>query len=207
MRVWWNGIHIRLKIWRLIDWGFKSLHSYQYGYSIMDNTVGFYPTNVGSIPACRTRVWAGSLMVKQSTHNRLSGSSILSQPTKVWDDRKWLRIIKWQILMSVSPPYAPMDKLGKSSLSKGEMLWVRISLGVPSYVGGTSWTGTGLQTHGSRFDSCHLLHNHAKLRGLQISLYFHRWLIYNNCSWIRKRSEKICKIVKNIALLWFNVQV
>ena len=47
----------------------------------MDNTVGFYPTNVGSIPACRTSCWAGSLMVKQSTHNRLSGSSILSLPT------------------------------------------------------------------------------------------------------------------------------
>ena len=37
-----------------------------YGISIMDNTVGFYPTNVGSIPACRTRVmwvcteWLGS---------------------------------------------------------------------------------------------------------------------------------------------------
>ena len=48
-------------------------------YSITDNAVGFYPTNVGSIPACRTR-----------------------------------------------------------------------------YVSGASWTGTGLQTHGSRFDSCHL---------------------------------------------------
>jgi len=47
----------------------------------MDNTVGFYPTNVGSIPACRTSCWAGSLMVKQATHNRLSGSSILSLPT------------------------------------------------------------------------------------------------------------------------------
>ena len=37
-----------------------------YGISIMDNTVGFYPTNVGSIPACRTKVmwvcteWLGS---------------------------------------------------------------------------------------------------------------------------------------------------
>ena len=51
-----------------------------YGISIMDNTVGFYPTNVGSIPACRAR----------------------------------------------------------------------------DYVSGASWTGTGLQTHGSRFDSCHL---------------------------------------------------
>ena len=34
---------------------FESRYPHQYGISIMDNTVGFYPTNVGSIPACRTR--------------------------------------------------------------------------------------------------------------------------------------------------------
>ena len=55
MRVWWNGIHSRLKICRRNACGFESRHSHQYGISIMDNTVGFYPTNVGSIPACRTR--------------------------------------------------------------------------------------------------------------------------------------------------------
>ena len=52
------------------------------GDRIMDNTVGFYPTNEGSIPSCRTSCWAVSLMVKQSTHNRSSLSSILRQPTK-----------------------------------------------------------------------------------------------------------------------------
>ena len=40
----------------------------------------------GSIPAGDAKntinIWAGSLMVKRSTHNRLSESSILSQPTK-----------------------------------------------------------------------------------------------------------------------------
>ena len=110
MRVWWNGIHIRLKIWRLIDWGFKSLHSYQYGYSIMDNTVGFYPTNVGSIPASRAR----------------------------------------------------------------------------DNVSGASWTGTGLQTHGSRFDSYH---------SLQIVVDLQDYLRYNSCSskvlsesWLRNQA-------------------
>ena len=63
----------------------------------MDNTVGFYPTNVGSIPACRAR----------------------------------------------------------------------------DNVGGASWTGTGLQTHGSRFDSCHLL---------QLVVDLQDYLMYNSCS-------------------------
>ena len=52
--------------------------------------------------------WAGSLMVKQPTHNRSSLSSILSQPTN-----------------------ALVDKLVKSSLSKGEVLSVRIRARVP----------------------------------------------------------------------------
>ena len=42
-----------------------------------------------------------------------------------------------------------------------------------SYVGGASWTGTGLQTHGNEFDSHHLLH---------ISVDFLRKLMYNNVS-------------------------
>jgi hypothetical protein len=67
----------------------------------------FYTTGREFESLMRRQCWADSLMVKQSTHNRLSESSILSQPT--------------------------------------------------SYVGGTSWMGTGLQIHGSRFDSCHLL--------------------------------------------------
>jgi hypothetical protein len=45
--------------------------------------------------------------------------------------------------------------------------------GRQNYVGGTSWTGTGLQTHGSRFDSCHLL---------QIMVVLHSLLMYNSCS-------------------------
>ena len=52
----------------------------------------------GSIPVSSAKCWADSLMVKQSTHNRLSESSILSQPTS-----------------------ASIDKLVKSSLSKGEI--------------------------------------------------------------------------------------
>ena len=51
--------------------------------------------------------WANSLMVKQPTHNRSSPSSILGWPTN-----------------------APLDKLVKSSLSKGEVLSVRIRGGV-----------------------------------------------------------------------------
>ena len=47
------GIHIRLKIWVL---RVRVSVSAPYGISIMDNTVGFYPTNVGSIPSCRARV-------------------------------------------------------------------------------------------------------------------------------------------------------
>ena len=72
--------------------------------------------------------WAGSLMVKQWTHNSLSLCSIHSQPTS-----------------------APMDKLGKSSLSKGEILWVRISLGVPRYCGCSRiGIGNGLKIHNLR---------------------------------------------------------
>ena len=63
----------------------------------MDNTVGFYPTNVGSIPACRAR----------------------------------------------------------------------------DNVSGASWTGTGLQIHGSRFDSYH---------SLQIVVDLQEVLMYNRCS-------------------------
>jgi hypothetical protein len=29
----------------------------QYGYSIMDNTAGFYPANMGSIPVSRANQW------------------------------------------------------------------------------------------------------------------------------------------------------
>ena len=77
------GRHKRLKISRLVRVGSSPTTRTSFcGISIMDNTVGFYPTNVGSIPACRTKVWAGSLMVKQSTHNRSSESSILFLPTK-----------------------------------------------------------------------------------------------------------------------------
>ena len=63
----------------------------------MENTVGFYPTNVGSIPASRAR----------------------------------------------------------------------------DNVSGASWTGTGLQTHGSRFDSYH---------SLQIVVDLQDYLRYNSCS-------------------------
>jgi hypothetical protein len=39
---------------------------------------------LGSSPSRGTKeYWADSLMVKRSTHNRLSESSILSQPTKM----------------------------------------------------------------------------------------------------------------------------
>ena len=52
------------------------------GVSIMDNTAVFYTVNVGSIPARRTSFFClDSLMVKQATHNRSSGSSILSLGT------------------------------------------------------------------------------------------------------------------------------
>jgi hypothetical protein len=77
----------------------------------MENTVGFYPTNMGSIPVGETSIWADSLMVKQSTHNRLSESSILSQPTNTL-----------------------VDKLVKSALSKGAVLSVRIRPRVPDCV-------------------------------------------------------------------------
>ena len=76
------------------------------GDRIMDNTVGFYPTNEGSIPSCRTNCWACSLMVKQSTHNRLSLSSILSEPTKLcrWNqlDRYWIAN-PWKQVRFLSP--------------------------------------------------------------------------------------------------------
>ena len=49
--------------------------------SIMDNTVGFYPSDGSSILSGETSCWAVSLMVKQSTHNRLSIGSIPIQPT------------------------------------------------------------------------------------------------------------------------------
>ena len=78
MREWWNGIHSRLKICRRRAYGFESRLSHQYqskfimnikvnlsGYSIMDNTIGFYPMNVGSIPASRTRQCLYSLTVKR----------------------------------------------------------------------------------------------------------------------------------------------
>ena len=62
-------------------------------------------------------------MVKQSTHNRLSESSILSQPTN-----------------------ALVDKLVKSSLSKGEVLSVRIRPRVPELCACVAeWLGNGLQ--------------------------------------------------------------
>ena len=40
-------------------------------------------------------------------------------------------------------------------------------------VGGASWMGTGLQTHGSKFDSCHLL---------QILVVLQLVLMYNSNS-------------------------
>ena len=55
MREWCKGSHRRLKISRLRACGFDSRLSHQ--------------------------IWADSLMVKQGTHNALSESSILSQPT------------------------------------------------------------------------------------------------------------------------------
>jgi hypothetical protein len=41
-----------------------------------------------------------------------------------------------------------------------------------SYVGGARWSGTGLQIHGSRFDSCHLLQDIFVLQ---------KFLKYNKC--------------------------
>ena len=52
-------------------------------FRITDNTVGFYPTNVGSIPAGETSCWAvSSCWLEQWTHNPLVLCSTHRQPTK-----------------------------------------------------------------------------------------------------------------------------
>jgi hypothetical protein len=56
------------------------------GYSIMDNTVSFYLTNVGSIPASRTIKYTTAFgeMDIISVFETDGGSSILSRPAKVF---------------------------------------------------------------------------------------------------------------------------
>ena len=57
LREWCKGSHRRLKISRLRACGFDSRLSHQIsGVSIMDNTVGFYPSDGSSILSRRTKL-------------------------------------------------------------------------------------------------------------------------------------------------------
>ena len=47
----------------------------------LDRVTGFYPVSRGFESLSSHQIRLGSLMVKQATHNRSSGSSILSQGT------------------------------------------------------------------------------------------------------------------------------
>ena len=76
---------------------------------------------------------------------------------------------------------APVDKLAKSLLSKGRVLRVQLSPGVPNYCN-FSWCGHsgGLKSHWNRFDSCRLHQKHVGVspRGLR------HWSL-KSVSWVR----------------------
>jgi hypothetical protein len=92
-------------------------------------------------------------MVKQSTHNRLSESSILSQPTN-----------------------ALVDKLVKSSLSKGEVvLSSNLSRGTRICECAAEWLGDGLQI---RFMQVRVLSLTPRCCN-KILLYFNSSIMYN----------------------------
>ena len=76
----------------------------------MDSTVGFYPTNVGSIPAGQTN---GDISVEVRTRlceSRSMGSFPICYPKE----------------------YTPVGKLVKPTLLKGVVISVRIRAGVPN---------------------------------------------------------------------------